>query len=74
MKRNMLRYYYFSFQFSIKTKCVMKTTLFMINLKLGHAQSKADFINKLSIGLQEANEIGYWLSLLNDSDFMESLA
>ena len=39
-----------------------------------HAQSKADFINKLSIGLKEANETGYWLSLLKDSDFFESMA
>ena len=39
-----------------------------------HAQSKTDFINKLSIGLKEANETGYWLSLLKDSDFLESIA
>jgi len=29
-----------------------------------HAQSKADFINKLSISLKEANETEYWLDLL----------
>ena len=33
-------------------------------------QSKADFINKLSIGLKEANETNYWLSLLKDSDYI----
>lgn len=36
-----------------------------------HAQSKADFINKISIALKEANETSYWLCLLKDSDFLE---
>ncbi len=31
------------------------------------AQSKADFIHKMSIVLKEANETEYWLQLLNDS-------
>jgi len=31
------------------------------------AQSKQDFISKLSIALKEANETEYWLSLLKDS-------
>lgn len=35
-----------------------------------HAQSKADFINKLSIALKEANETSYWLTLLKDSNFI----
>ena len=30
------------------------------------AQSNADFINKLSISLKEANETDYWLNLLKD--------
>jgi four helix bundle protein len=34
-------------------------------------QSKADFISKLSIGLKEANETEYWLSLLKDTDFID---
>ncbi len=33
-------------------------------------QSKADFVNKLSIALKEANETDYWLSLLNDSNYI----
>jgi four helix bundle protein len=33
-------------------------------------QSKADFINKMSISLKEANETEYWLSLLKDTDFI----
>lgn len=36
-----------------------------------HAQSKADFINKMNIALKEANETEYWLMLLKDSDYMD---
>lgn len=35
-----------------------------------HAQSKADFINKLSIALKEANETEYWLVLLTKTDYL----
>ena len=35
------------------------------------AQSKADFISKLSIGLKEANETLYWLSLLKDAEYID---
>ena len=34
-------------------------------------QSKADFISKLSIGLKEANETLYWLSLLKDAEYID---
>jgi|SRR5690554_4157077 len=36
-----------------------------------YAQSKADFISKLSIALKEANETDYWLSLLKDSEYIK---
>ena len=36
-----------------------------------HAQSKADFINKMNISLKEANETEYWLMLLKDSDYID---
>ena len=36
-----------------------------------HAQSIADFINKMSIALKEANETEYWLMLLKDSDYID---
>jgi four helix bundle protein len=36
-----------------------------------YAQSHADFINKFSISLKEANETAYWLSLLKDTDYMD---
>ena len=35
------------------------------------AQSKADFINKLSVSLKETNETDYWLNLLKDSDYID---
>jgi four helix bundle protein len=35
-----------------------------------HAQSKADFINKLSISLKEANETAYWLDLLYETNYL----
>ena len=38
------------------------------------AQSSADFINKLSISLKEANETDYWLSLLKDASYIEQTA
>jgi four helix bundle protein len=34
------------------------------------AQSRADFISKLSIALKEAVETEYWLNLLRDSDYL----
>jgi four helix bundle protein len=36
-----------------------------------YAQSKADFVNKLSISLKEANETKYWLHLLKDSGYLQ---
>jgi four helix bundle protein len=36
-----------------------------------HAQSKADFLNKMNISLKEANETEYWLMLLKDSDYID---
>lgn len=37
------------------------------------AQSKADFANKLSVALKEANETRYWLRLLKDSEFIKEI-
>jgi four helix bundle protein len=34
------------------------------------AQSKSDFVHKLSISLKEAVETEYWLHLLNDADYL----
>ena len=38
------------------------------------AQSRADFINKASIALKEANETLYWIELLHDSDYFDDLS
>jgi four helix bundle protein len=38
------------------------------------AESKADFIHKLSIALKEANETDYWLDLLQQSDYLNETA
>ena len=37
-----------------------------------HAQSKADFLNKMNIALKEANETQYWIELLRDSGYLSS--
>ena len=34
------------------------------------AQSKRDFVHKLSISLKEARETNYWLNLLKDSNYI----
>ncbi len=34
------------------------------------AQSKKDFINKLSVALKEANETDYWIELLHKTEFL----
>lgn len=38
----------------------------------GQAQSKTDFIQKLSIAHKESFETEYWLSLLRDSDYISA--
>ena len=36
-----------------------------------HAQSMADFLNKMNVALKEANETSYWISLLKDTDYID---
>ena len=36
------------------------------------AQSRADFVNKASIALKEANETLYWIELLHDSGYIDN--
>ncbi len=38
------------------------------------AQSRADFINKASIALKEANETLYWIELLHDSGYIGGIS
>ena len=35
------------------------------------AASKADFVNKFTVSLKEANETEFWLSLLKDTDYLD---
>ena len=35
-----------------------------------HAQSKADFLNKMNVALKEANETEYWLTLMKDTEYL----
>ena len=37
-----------------------------------YAQSKADFVSKLSISIKEANETRYWLELLDESGILKT--
>jgi four helix bundle protein len=37
------------------------------------AQSNADFINKFSIALKEANESAYWISILKDTEYITEI-
>lgn len=36
-----------------------------------HAQSDADFLNKISIAYKEADETDYWLNLLHDNGYID---
>jgi four helix bundle protein len=36
------------------------------------AQSNADFINKFSIALKEANETAYWLDLIKSTNYIDA--
>ena len=47
------------------------TSIGALVIESEHAQSKADFINKLNIALKEANETEYWLMLLRDSNYLD---
>jgi len=40
--------------------------------KAKFAQSRADFVNKMSIALKEANETLYWIELLYESDYIDN--
>ena len=35
------------------------------------AQSKADFLSKMSVSLKEADETAYWLELLHESGYID---
>lgn len=48
------------------------TTVGALIREAEHAQSKADFIHKMSIALKEANETDYWIDLLYQTDYIDN--
>ena len=59
-------------EFVISKQLFRSATSIGANVRESHnAQSKADFINKLSIALKEADETAYWLELLIESEIID---
>jgi four helix bundle protein len=60
-------------EFVLSKQCLRSGTAIgaLIN-EAAYAQSKADFISKLSIALKEANETKYWLTLLKETAYLEN--
>ena len=61
-----------------KKEYIISKQLFRCGTSIGanvresnNAQSIADFINKLSIALKEADETSYWLELLVESEIID---
>ncbi len=58
-------------EFVLSKQLLRSGTSIGVNIREAeHAQSKADFIYKLSISLKEANETEYWLDLLYETKFL----
>ena len=62
----------------VKNEYIMSKQMFRSGTSIGanihegvQAQSKADFISKLSIALKEATETSYWLVVLNRASYMD---
>jgi four helix bundle protein len=67
----------YKYLFEEKKEYIMSKQLYRSGTSIGAniaesktAQSEADFINKLSIALKEANETKYWLVLLHESGIL----
>ena len=67
----------YKYLFEEKKEYIMSKQLYRSGTSIGEniaesktAQSEADFINKLSIALKEANETKYWLVLLHESGIL----
>ena len=58
----------------ILSKQVMRsgTSIGALVREAEYAESKADFVHKLSVALKEANETEYWLEILLESHFIEN--
>ncbi|WP_235840760.1 four helix bundle protein [Clostridium tertium] len=61
-------------EFTLSNQLVRSATSIGANItETQYAQSRKDFINKMSIALKEANETEYWLKLLSKSDIIEEI-
>ncbi|MDT0650100.1 MULTISPECIES: four helix bundle protein [Autumnicola] len=67
----------YKFLVSTKKEFVMSKQLLRSGTAIGalvreaeQAESRADFIHKLSIALKEANETEYWLDLLKATEYL----
>jgi four helix bundle protein len=49
------------------------TSVGALNREAEFAQSKLDFIHKLSISLKEANETIYWIDLLFETNYIDKI-
>lgn len=58
-------------EFVLSKQCLRSgTAIGAIVAEAKHAQSRADFLNKMNIALKEANETVYWLNLLKDTEYL----
>ena len=70
---NLYKFVAFKRKESILSKQILRsgTAIGALVKESEHAQSKADFLNKMNIALKEANETEYWLMLLKDSNYID---
>ena len=62
-------------EFVISRQILRSGTSIGANVKEAlQAESKADFIHKLSISLKEASETEYWLQLLKETEYIDQAA
>lgn len=89
MKRNVIKERSFSFAIEIidlykklseRKEFVLSKQLLRSGTSIGanvreaeHAESKPDFIHKLSIALKEANETEYWIDLLHETKYISDV-
>jgi len=61
-------------EFVLSKQLLRSGTSIGANIREGeHAESKADFIHKLSISLKEANESEYWIELLFKANYLDEI-
>jgi four helix bundle protein len=62
-------------EFVLSKQCLRSgTAIGALISEAAYGQSKADFVNKMSVALKEANETLYWLELLHETDYLDEKA